>query len=561
MRATPTEVRLERLHVSSRIFGSPMKEDQPGNLQELTKVVAGRAIYPDGKMLDKRKSFADHVAAFHNDAELPLRVDYRGIVLMSAHQPNLFPYSGVVRKAVLVHEVAEQLRNELGWPVAELFCFADQDFADERWFREAELPSVRSRNGTLRLRFSVDQVYNNKIMCSVPKPDTEEIDKIKSDIQRWTIESRDSITKHCKHLGLQTPDVDLSTHNVFDVIDRANERSTNAADFNAFFFAYLIQECGYKTAFARFSQCQQVFKEEIAFMLEHFDQYATLMIESQKNPVTKTPAPIWYHCPCNGKADVEVVRSPNRKLIATCRACNRMVEFTGDIRPALEQMLPNVSLRAESMLIAFSGIGITFYVGGKGGAEYLSRAGRIAEQLGMQFPVVSTWRPRDIYGGVGQLDAILELLRVRSEYGLMRDDVACDAAIIGNELDSILADIDEAILALDNLKRVIATRKAASFKEQIAFIVGTQNDLKTRFERNKIARDSSIVTQTKNTVRMIPSIIDHAINVGMRSTAAQWSKALEENIHFDEDLPLKTNTSMDALFDTIKQLCTNDLFG
>ena len=481
VRTTPTEQTLRVCTFQVAFFELLMKGDQCTNLQELTRVVAGHAIYPDDKMLDKRKAFAEHVAAFHNDAQIPLRADYEGIVLMSAHQPNLFPYSGVVRKAVLVHAVAEQLRNVIDCPVAELFCFADQDFAEERWFREAQLPSVRSRNGTLSLRLSVAPTYNNKIMRAVPKPDNNEVEKIKSEIQRWTIESRDSIMKHSRHLGLQPPDVDLCTHDVFDVIDRANERSTNAADFNAFFFAYLIQGCGYETAFARFSQCQQVFKDEIAFMLEHFDQYAKLMVESQKNPVTKIATPIWYHCPCNGKADIEAVRSPDDKLVATCRACNTSVEFKGGIRPALEQMLPNVSLRAESMLIAFSGIGITFYVGGKGGAEYLNRASRIAEEFGMQFPVVSTWRPRDLYGGVGQLDAILELLRVRSEYDLMRNDVACDAAIIGNELDLILADIDRALSALDNLKRAIAMRKAAGFKEQIAFIVNTQNDLKTRF--------------------------------------------------------------------------------
>jgi len=537
-----------------------MKGDQSRNLDELASIVAGHAIYPDAKMLDKRKAFAKHVAAFHGDAEIPLRVDHQGIVLMSAHQPNFFPYSGVVRKAVLVHAVAERLRNELGSPVTELFCFADQDFAQERWFREAQLPSVRSRNGTLSLRLPVPPTYNNKLMRAVPKPNNSEVEAIKSEIQRWAVESRDSVIKHAEHLGLRAPDVDLRTHDVFDTIDRANERSTNAADFNAFFFAYLLQECGYETAFARFSQCQQVFKDEIAFMLEHFDHYAKLMLESQKNPVTKIPTPIWYHCPCNGKADVEVIRLPDDKLVATCRACNTRAEFKGRICPALEQMLPNISLRAEAMLIAFSGIGITFYVGGKGGAEYLSRASRIAEELSMQFPVVSTWRPRDTYGGVGQLDAILELLRVRSEYEFMRNDVACDAAIIRNELDLILADIDGAISALDNLKRAIATRKAAGFKEQITFVVNTQNDLKTRLERNKIARDSSIVTNTKNTVEMIPSIIDHTINVGMRSTAAQWSEALEENINFDEDVPLKTNTSMDALFDALKQLCTSDLF-
>jgi hypothetical protein len=223
-------------------------------------------------------------------------------------------------------------------------------------------------------------------------------------------------------------------------------------------------------------------------------------------------------------------------------------------------MLPNVSLRAEAMLIAFSGIGVTLYIGGKGGAEYLSRASKIAEALGTQFPIVSSWRPRDIYGGVGQVDAILELLRVRSEYALSRNEATCNAAIIGNELNHILADIDGGISALDNLKRGIATRKAAGFKEQIAFIVSLQNDLKSRFDRNRIARDDSIVTHTKSTVRMLPSIVDQAINVGMCSTATQWTDALKEGINFDDDVPLKTNTAMDTLFQTVRQMCASDLF-
>ncbi len=89
-----------------------MKGDQCTNLQELTRVVVGNAIYPDNTMRGKRKAFAEHVRAFHSDSRIPLQADYEGIVLMSAHQPNFLPYSGVVRKAVLVHAVAEQLREE-----------------------------------------------------------------------------------------------------------------------------------------------------------------------------------------------------------------------------------------------------------------------------------------------------------------------------------------------------------------------------------------------------------------------------------------------------------------
>jgi len=537
-----------------------MEGEECKNLEELTRTVVDNAIFPDNEMLGKRKTFAKHIEAFHDDSQIPLCIDLDGIVVMTAHQPNFFPYSGVVRKAVLMHAVAEHLRERLNCPVAELFCFADQDFADERWFREAQLPSVRNKNGTLSLHLSVADSYNNKILHAVPKPENDEIEKIKNEIQQWVSGSKESILKSSKRLGLDVPDVCLETRSVFELIDRAGERSTNAADFNAFFLAYLIEQSGYKTAFARFSECQQVFRDEIAFMLENVDQYARLMAESQKNPTPVPHTPIWYHCPCNGKADVEARSTHDCALVTRCRACNTTSEFKGNLRSALQQMLPNVSLRAEAMLIAFSGIGITFYVGGKGGAEYLRRAAKIAEALGVRFPVVSTWRPKDVYGGIGQLDAMLELLRIRAQYNLVQDDEKCDVAILQRELDDMLADIDQGICALDNLKSAVANRKVDGFKEKIGLIVNMQTQLKAQFERNKIARDRSIVANTKKTLSVIPSIIDYAVNIGVQSTTAQWLAALEQNTHFDKTLLLKTHTAMDALFDMTRQLCVGDLF-
>ena len=539
---------------------SVMKGEQCKNLDELTRAVVENAIFPDNEMLGKRKEFAKHIEAFHNDSQVPLCIDYGGIVVMTAHQPNFLPYSGVVRKAVLMHAVAENLRERLNCPVAELFCFADQDFADERWFREAQLPSVRNKDGTLSLHLSVADIYNNKILRAVPKPENDEIEKIKNEIQRWVSESKESILKSSKRLGLYTPDVCFETRSVFELIDRAGERSTNAADFNAFFLAYLIEQSGYKTAFARFSECQQVFRDEIAFMLENVDQYATLMAGSQKKPTPIPHIPIWYHCPCDGKADVEAMSTHDSGLVTRCRACNATSEFNGNLRSALQQMLPNVSLRAEAMLIAFSGIGITFYVGGKGGAEYLRRAAKIAEALGVRFPVVSTWRPKDVYAGIGQLDAMLELLRIKAQYNLVQNNEKCDVAILQRELDDMLADIDGGICALDNLKSATANRKVDGFKEKIGFIVNMQTQLKTQFERNKLARDRSIAANTKKTLNIIPSIIDYAVNIGVQSTAAQWLTALEQNTLFDETLLLKTNTAMDALFDMTRQLCVGDLF-
>jgi len=71
-------------------------------------------------VLSKSKTFAKHVSAFHCDALKPVQWDDGGIVMMIALQLKLFPYSGVVRKVVLVHAVAEKLRDSLGSIVGAL---------------------------------------------------------------------------------------------------------------------------------------------------------------------------------------------------------------------------------------------------------------------------------------------------------------------------------------------------------------------------------------------------------------------------------------------------------
>jgi len=77
---------------------------------------------------------------------------------------------------------------------------------------------------------------------------------------------------------------------------------------------------------------------------------------------------------------------------------------------------------------------------------------------------------------------------------MRNDGCGANAGIIGNELDLILADIDEAISALDISSARSQPAKAAGFKEQIAFIVSTQNDLKTRFRTKQNRERHSIVT-------------------------------------------------------------------
>jgi hypothetical protein len=532
-----------------------MEREQCKNLEELTRSVRQRAVVPDSKMLDKRERFVDYVHKFHKESEIPVDINHGGIILMSAHQPNLFAYSGVVRKATLIHAVAESLRNSVNCPIAELFCFADQDFAAERWFRSAQLPSVKHKGGILELNLNVSKEYKNKTMFSVPIPDEAEIEKIKAEIRRWAIDSKNSVMHHCRFLGLQVPEIELDLTSVFDVIDKSYERSTNMADFNAFFLANVINDFGCDTAFARFSECQQVLFEEMAALLENLELYSKLMSEAYSEE-SRVHTPIWYHCKCNGKADVEVKTLPEPAIAAKCRSCGTTYEFQGEIKTALKQMLPNISLRAEPMPIAFSGIGVSLYIGGVGGVEYLEAAEKVAHGLGVRFPVVAAWRPRDVYAGVGQLDAVLELLRINSEYNLVKEGELCDLKTVSGELSRILSHVDGAIAALNAVKADIARMKTDESKERIRFIVNIQNELKRTCELNKIARDLSLTQNVQQTLELIPSIIDYAINIGLKSTGDQWLEALKSKVDFDADIRLKINDASDSLFGMLLETYT-----
>ena len=76
-------------------------------------------------------------------------------------------------------------------------------------------------------------------------------------------------------------------------------------------------------------------------------------------------------------------------------------------------------------------------------------------------------------------------------------------------------------------------------------------------DRNKMARDLSIVQNVQKTLELIPSIIDYAVNVGLKSTGSQWLDALKNNVDFESDISLKTNDTTDALFGMLLETSVN----
>ena len=126
--------------------------------------------------LATRRKLADWIRKFHHECgTLTSQVEQalekldsdNCLLLMTAHQPNLFAYSGVLRKATLNHVLAGTLSKRLDVPVVSFFGLADQDFTDDRWVKSALLPDIERRNATLELRIPLpERIMLNK----APKP-------------------------------------------------------------------------------------------------------------------------------------------------------------------------------------------------------------------------------------------------------------------------------------------------------------------------------------------------------------------------------------------------------
>jgi len=148
-------------------------------------------------------------------------------------------------------------------------------------------------------------------------------------------------------------------------------------------------------------------------------------------------------------------------------------------------------------------------------------------------------------------------LRINSEYNLVKESKLRNLNTISDELIRIISNVDGAIASLDTIKADIAKMRSDELKEKIRFIVNMQNELKMKCDRNKMARDHSIVQNVQKTLELIPSIIDYAVNMGLKSTGSQWLDALKNNVDFESDISLKTNDTTDALFGMLLETSVN----
>lgn len=509
---------------------------------------------------ESNQQLAQFVKKFHKEAgtltpsvEKQIKILYseQPIILMTAHQPNLFAYSGVFRKATLLHVLQQELQRTLSVPIISFFGIADQDFTDDRWIKTAQLPSVQQRNGVLNLLLKLPP---KQMVKEVPKPSADVLNGWKQQIVHWI-----NTTSHLNFSSvLNRPILPHSDRQararerfetLWSLVLITHGRSTSLADFNAFFMSQIINKIwSYNTLFSRFSECQQIFTEEFAFLCQKHEVYHQALWKIRnpdsrigENRVTQF-APFWYHCECGGKARL-VLKQQNTSLRADgdCITCTRhhSINLGSNLQPELHEIRANISARAIPMaLIFFKGLELIGYIGGVGGRRYLAEARQISTELELPFPPVTDWRPHDKYLGIGQLEAMLESKRILERY---------QERTLPNAIHHINEDISS-----KNVEITIHDQKKQALVEKLRMKKGQKNDvlaaikevaaISTRLKRecNLLNLELAIINNISTVETLFPSIIDYAINIGLPETSKQWIDHLLQDQRLTSDVHMKS---------------------
>lgn len=475
------------------------------------------------------------------------------LLLMTAHQPNLFAYSGVLRKATLNYVLAEKLSQSLNLPVVSFFGIADQDFTDDRWVKSALLPDVERRDGVFELRINLPE----KLMLNkVAKPSRRVLDGWRNEIKGWFTRKLISVERSFKSLGVEFSRQNICLPENFEdfwrIVEESYERAETYSDFNAFVMSTIVNVAwGYDTLFSRFSECQQIFEREFCFLLSHFEEYsqyikeATLSAEISKGGVYRKESntvPFWYHCDCGSK--VRLIVEQQGESFFGCGECLRCgkrykIDFCSKKDPKISGILPRISARSLSMpLVFFDGFKVCCYVGGVGGEMYLRQAKYVADHMGTSFPPVVVWRPRDVYFGVGQLEALMTFRKLSGTFDISQ----CSA--VEDRLKEEIAGVQKKIDELELQKKELADRvhlKKEEIIERMKAISVRQHEIRRDSGFSVLSRSLKLLQNVKAVMRLYPCIVDYAVNIGLGSTSEQLMAFLRRNGSLSSSVSLKTD--------------------
>ena len=445
-------------------------------------------------------------------------------ILLAIHQPNLFAYSGVFKKIILLHALKSRILDmDPTQKVISMFLIINHDFMGDFWTRVAEMPSIRSSGGVLELRYPVSTRNKWKMTCNNPPPSNIILGRWEKQIFHW-IRNNSILDVMEKKTYLGKFD------NFWKLAKDSHSRAKSYADFSSFLISTIVNEIwNYDTLFVNLTDLAEAFEDGFKFLISNYSYLANTLRECEKTfdqyGIRKSVssnsylyAPIWLHCKCGSKAPSTFIRIAEDIICrGNCMACKKeiMLNFGNASTPEFTQeIISNISPRAIPILLLLAReLNTSCYVTGTGGSlQYTLVASKVFKALNINPPSVILWPSEDRYIGIGQKEALshsehTNKLEIKKFLETMHDTVE-------EHRSTIMPLIKERDLLI---KKSLPIEQHL---EKIFVIKESQRTIRTLMREMK---------KVVNAIELRPCIVDYAINYGIKDVESIWKLALQQN--------------------------------
>jgi hypothetical protein len=542
----PQMLRLARLRTINDPLISNFISSIPTNFSDIVSLMLRFDSTIDRFVLNSRLKLKQPIHKFHHEAgtltanlneKISLLSDPATQILVSTHQPNLFPYSGVCKKIVLLETLKNTIQKiDQNKKIINLFIVIDHEFADDRWVRHAQLPSIHHPSGILQLTAPVSKSEKRQLIKNIGKPSS-------SVLAEWKKHIRSSIRHMSDSPLIASPSAATSLSNLreselfnnFDYfwaeVERAYSRSISLADFNAFLLSQIVNNVfGYSTLFLRLTEMSTAVEDGIKYLMANFDTYSKILKKTEKSlinygvktrvsPNVYDSAPVWLHCKCGSKASSKIIQNrQNLALIGSCLGCGKhLIQNIGNLGSLdVSDVIENISLRAIPIPLLLSrDIGIVCYATGIGGIGYLTDAYVISRGLSVPFPTITLWAGRDIYNGMAQSIALKSLS--------MQDSAA------NQPIQLYINGLEQNYNAHAERIKVLTEERDRMIKNNIPIKNVLVDLFALKQEQRQIRKKIEQAQRVNAIVDLSPCLIDYAINFGIDNIEKHWRQYLLQN--------------------------------
>ena len=510
-------------------------------LEQNTHLRSGyRTSFVNDYILENRLKLARQSLEFHSQAgtltngvrdHIDLLKNREAEILVSIHQPNLFAYSGVFKKIVLLQTIKALLeRPATNKKIINLFLIIDHDFMGELWTRVAQLPSIRHSSGVLELRMPVKNSKRWQMLYNMPPPGASTVDQWKKQLILWIKNSSSTLSSSRTQKARMLSNLE----EIWKDVESSRRSARSYSDFNSFVISRIVNKIwGYDTIFTRISNISPVFENGFKFLISNFRAYSEALRKAENvfidhgistgvGQSSYLNAPLWLHCLCGSKSPIKIIsdQAEQISLYGKCLGCKKELRFdVGSLsRPQFsEDTLHNLSPRAIPILLLLSReLGVSCYASGIGGSIGYSIVGSIVfSELSIPMPLTTLWPSRDVYVGMGQSEA-LEVLQL-SNHG---------------EVERYLKALKE---RCDSYKKQIIpliAERARGVRSGLPIDTTLRELFKLKESQRRVRRLVKIAEKADNALKLNPCFLDYAINFGAANTEEQWRENLINNDTF-----------------------------